>query len=59
MGMARGIKMLKFRRIILGIVILSLVITIPLLSYAKSLPKFSFGSRLLYTGTMVYDFQNK
>lgn len=56
MGMARGIKMLKFRRIILWIVILSLVITIPLLSYAKSLPKFSFGSRLLYTGTMVYDF---
>jgi len=47
--------MLKFRRIILWIVILSLVITIPLLSYAKSLPKFSFGSRLLYTGTYGTD----
>lgn len=53
-----GIKLKNIKKILSWILIIAIVIMMPIFSYARNLPKFTFGSRLLYSGTYGTDVEN-
>ncbi|HHW57093.1 serine hydrolase [Thermoanaerobacter thermohydrosulfuricus] len=52
-----GIKLKNIKKILSWILIIAIVVLIPIFSYARNLPKFVFGSRLLYSGTYGTDVE--
>lgn len=52
-----GIKLKNIKKILSWILIIAIVVLIPIFSYARNLPKFTFGSRLLYSGTYGTDVE--
>ncbi|AIS53050.1 peptidoglycan-binding domain-containing protein [Thermoanaerobacter kivui] len=52
------IKLKNIKKIFSWILIIAIVVLILIFSYARNLPKFTFGSRLLYSGTYGTDVEN-
>ncbi|WP_072968150.1 serine hydrolase [Thermoanaerobacter uzonensis] len=52
-----GIKLKNIKKILSWILIIAIVVLIPIFSYARNLPKFTFGSRLLYSGAYGTDVE--
>ncbi|CAM0496725.1 serine hydrolase [Thermoanaerobacter kivui] len=50
--------MKNIKKIFSWILIIAIVVLILIFSYARNLPKFTFGSRLLYSGTYGTDVEN-
>ncbi|SHE75807.1 beta-lactamase class A [Thermoanaerobacter uzonensis DSM 18761] len=49
--------MKNIKKILSWILIIAIVVLIPIFSYARNLPKFTFGSRLLYSGAYGTDVE--
>lgn len=52
-----GIKLKNIKKILSWILIIAIVVLIPIFSYSRNLPKFTFGSRFLYSGTYGTDVE--